>query len=143
MSEQTIPQDLKSLLELVSSLSAENKALRTRVSFLESVLHERVEVTKKKGYQELKHFFDSQRAKVFQIFLDDAEFAATSGFAHEEIIREFTKKYPAIPTTNIPRRVRELVEQKRLWAAIDRASGKVVFRLKLEKVDSQKTDEKE
>jgi hypothetical protein len=138
--QTTASSDTKALLkiigdqnEVISDQNARIKALEKKKEFLESVLHERFEATKKRRYDELKGYFSSVRDKVFSVFLENGEYAATHGFTHEEIVAEFGKKYPAIPTTNIPRRVRELVEEKKIWAAPDPETGKAVFRLKLEK----------
>lgn len=138
MAEQaTASSDTKALLEVISDLTARNKALEKNKEFLENILHERVEITRKRSYAERKGYFDNMRDKVFSVFLENGEYAATHGFTHEEIVEEFAKKYPAIPTTNIPRRVRELVEEKKIWSALDPETGKAVFRLKLD----QKTEE--
>jgi len=141
--QTTTPADLKSLLktindqtEIIRELTARNKALETRKEFLENILNERIKVTVRKRYNELKHYFDDVRGKALHIFLENPELSATHGYTHREFVDEFHKRYPAISVENIPRRVRELVQQKKLWVTSEPKRG-IVFRLKLEKSEEK------
>jgi len=129
---EAVQYDLKGLMDIMQDLKAQRDALKKRVEFLEERLTQRYEETRK-DFQRLQPYLENMRAKILQVFV---ELPPTIELCHEEIIEEFKAKYPMLSTANVPRRVRELVEQGKLWSHKDE-KGVVRFSLKLkeEKID--------
>jgi hypothetical protein len=128
LEEQTTlkPQQLGTVLDELSDLRARNRALETKVKFLEERLQQRYERTVK-NYQELLPRIESIRAKVLQIFL---EFPPATGLCHFEIAEEFKLRFPMIKTVDLPRRTRELCQQNKLYSRSEE-DGRTKFYLKL------------
>jgi len=120
-------QDLGVLLELVSDLRKQLEARQRRIDHLEFVLAERFKQTENR-YRELQGYFETVRGMVMKIFLENG---AGLGLDYDDIVAEFQRRFPKVSVTNLQRRIRELVQQGRLWTCPDRESGKQRFYLKL------------
>jgi Mg/Co/Ni transporter MgtE len=110
----------------LEDLRAKCKAQERRIEFLESFLTQRLETTKS-NYDKLKPYFESQKAKVMELFF--AKFPCRLDY--DQIIEQFRARHPQIPVTNLPRRVKELVSEQRLVSSYDQERKKVVFRLQV------------
>jgi len=130
-------QDQFMPLSELEDLRARNKALQRKIAFLEDRLSQR-QVETQKDYERLKPYFDSIKDKIMQIFLNDVP--VTDGLSHGELQQRFSEKYPDVSITDLPRRVRELVNDDRLWRAED-PDGMAKFFLKL-KGETKKTCKK-
>jgi hypothetical protein len=130
MSEAISQQDFHTLLETLRDLRGQNEALKKRVAFLEMILEQRVELTQS-TYRERKDHFNQMQELVFKLFLQ----APGQPFSYVEIQEEWRRAYPhmASSAVNVPRRVRELVQLRKLWQNIDKSDGLARFWLKLEK----------
>jgi hypothetical protein len=117
------PQDVNEL----ENLRALNAALTKRVAFLEWRLSQR-EVATKKDFSTLKPWIDSVKLKILAIF--NEEIPVTQGLTYPEIQNLYAQKYPRSSTTDVPRRVRDLVNDGKLWRCDDE-DGTVRFYLKL------------
>jgi len=100
---------------IVEDCRRQNEALKRRVSFLEWRLEQRNEETTK-DFHAMQPFFESMKAKILLIFHD---LPLSMGLSHQEIQDQFAKLYPMIDITNVPRRVRELVNEGKLWTFPD------------------------
>lgn len=125
---QTTPQtDLIDRLQFkLNDEKARVRYLRDRIAFLESRLQQRTEKTVS-HYQKLQPYLKSMRDKAFSIFL---ELPYDVGLLYEEFLIEFEKKYPDLPVKNLPRRLRELAVEGKLWSKQD-IDGKARFYLRL------------
>jgi hypothetical protein len=112
-----------------------NSCLHRRIEFLEFVLKQRLQQTRNK-YSDLKPYFETLQREALKIFLD---LPAGTGLTYEEIYQEFHEKYPKVNTVFLYRRIRELVEDKKLWTSPDVESGKLRFYLILEKSEGEKS----
>ena len=119
--------ELAGLLHIIKRLEKENAAKAKRIAFLERRLAQRFESTRQDYLSKLK-FFESMQQKILQLFLEDVP--AGVGLSHWEITREFERKFPAIRSTNVDRRVQELAKAGKLWACKD-DDGTVRFYLRL------------
>lgn len=126
--EQTTRQTqyIDRLLARIDDMKARILALKAKIAFLEKRLEQREQKTIS-HYQRVQPYLKSMREKVFAIFLEQPY---NLGLTYEEVIAEFKKRYPDIPTKNLPRRTRELCEQGKLWTR-QNSDGKVRFFLKL------------
>jgi hypothetical protein len=127
---EAVGYDLKGLMNIMQDLKAQRDALQKRVAWLEERLEQRHEETRK-DFERMQPYLENMRAKIRQIFLD---LPPTVGLTHQEIQDEFHDRYPMVSITNVPRRVRELVEQGDLWSKTD-DEGTVRFYLKLKEVE--------
>jgi len=112
-------------LEL-EDLRARNKALEKKVQFFESLLSQKLEATRR-SYAEMKPYFDSQKKQIMELFFENFP----QRLSHQDIIDQFSARYPAVSTANLGRRVRELCEDKRLCSYYDQGRELTVFFLKL------------
>jgi hypothetical protein len=127
-------EDLTGLLRLVDDLQRANEAQRKRIVFLEKRLAQRFESTRQDYRSKLK-FFESIQQRILQLFIEDVP--PSIGFTHWQIKEEFERKFPAIRSTNVDRRVQELAKAGKLWASKDN-DGTVRFYLRL--VESSRSD---
>lgn len=111
--------------ELVD-LWRENAALHHRITFLEQRLQQRSTATIK-DYQKLRKYFDVMKGRILDIFVD---LPITMGLSHPEISEAFRERYPAIHSVDLPRRVRELVQDNLLWSREEDGVAKFYLRLK-------------
>lgn len=121
------------LLEIIADQRKQLEVKQKRIEHLEFALAERMRVTRNR-YAELKPYFETLQKEVLKIFL---ELPAGTGLTYQEIYQEFHEKYPAVNTVNLLRRIRELVEQKKLWTSPDPDSGKIRFYLSLDKTEEK------
>lgn len=112
---------------LIDKLLGQRDHLKAQVRFLRARLEQKYEKTVS-HYNKLLLHFKNQRDKEFKIFL---ELPYDTGLLHEEIRREYEKRYPNENTKDLPRRTRENVELGRLWAKQEPNSSKVRFYLRL------------
>jgi len=119
-------QDVDRLLGIIDDQKQQIQALRIRIAFLEKRMEQR-EVATVNFYQEKKIYFPEMQRKVMQIFLG---LPATVGLTYPEILDEWKRKFPRVNYKNVPRRVRELVNQGKLWSNPD-PDGTARFYLKL------------
>ena len=134
--EQTTTQTqyIDMLLGKLDDEKARVRTLRLKIVFLEDRLLQREQKTVS-HYRQALPYLKGMRDKIFKIFL---EIPANMGLTHEEIIEEFSKRYPNVNTKNIPRRTRELVsDEKKLWSKQDE-DGTVRFYLKLKPLKGDK-----
>lgn len=126
--ERVDTANVNTLIETIADLRAQNMALKKRVQFLEMVLEERTILTEK-TYSERKEHFNQMQRLVFELFLQ----APGQSFSYVEIQEEWRRVYPHLASSaiNVPRRVRELVQAKKLWQNIG-DDGLARFWLKLE-----------
>jgi hypothetical protein len=103
------------------------EAQRKRIAFLERRLQQRFESTRQDYLSRIK-YFESMQQRILQLFLEDVP--AGVGLSHREIQEEFARKFPAIKSTNVDRRVQELAKAGKLWAHKD-DDGTVRFYLRL------------
>lgn len=130
--------ELAGLLHIIEDQRKEIEALRRRKEFLERRLEQRYESTVQNYSSRIKHF-ESMQERVLQLFLEDIP--ANVGLTHEDIKREFSRKFPRIPTSNLDRRVQELAKAGKLWRLKD--DGTVRFYLHLvDAPQSEKPKEK-
>lgn len=108
-------------------LKAENRYLRAKVVTLEERLEQRKQKTVS-HYDRIQPWLQTMRDNIFQIFL---QLPSSRGLLHEEIIERFEERYPAVNSKNVPRRVRELCDEGKLWSRQDPDCRKVRFYLKL------------
>jgi hypothetical protein len=136
MEEQTTrlgdKTELQGLLDIISDQRQQLEMKQKRVEYLEFVLAERMKATRNR-YAELKPYFETLQKEVLKIFLE----LPAAGLTYQEIYQEFHQKYPNVNTVNLLRRIRELVEQKKLWTSPDPVSGKIRFYLKLDKTEEK------
>jgi hypothetical protein len=127
--EQVTPSDLHTLLETLRDVTAQRDALKKRVQFLETVLQQKIVLTEK-SYAERKLHFNQMQRLVYELFLKNPGIPFTYAQAQEE----WTKDFPHLKAsaTNVGRRIRELVQAKRLWQNIRESDGIAQFWLKLE-----------
>jgi phage terminase Nu1 subunit (DNA packaging protein) len=62
-------------------------------------------------------YFESMQEKILQLFLEDVP--TSTGLTHWQIREEFERKFPAIRSSNVDRRVQELARAGKLWAHKD------------------------
>ena len=105
-----------SQIDALQDLKARNKALEKKVALLTWRLEQRERATKK-DFEALKPYFESIRLRILTIFQE--EIPVTQGLTHPELQSIFAEKYPNAKITDIPRRVRELVDEKKLWRRDD------------------------
>ena len=98
--------------EQLDDLRARVKAQKIRIDTLEERMLQRTKATVI-DYQSLKAHFDSMHSKIIAIFLEDIDL--TDGLTYAEIQKYFSRKYPMISATNVPRSVVELVKDKKLY----------------------------
>jgi hypothetical protein len=115
------------LLRLVDDLQKANIAKDKRIAFLEKRLAQRFESTRQDYLSKLK-YFESMQQKILQLFLEDVP--PSVGLTHWQIREEFERKFPAIRSSNVDRRVQELAKAGKLWAHKD-DDGTVRFYLQL------------
>lgn len=127
MQTTTQTEYIDKLLGKLDDEKARVRTLRLKIIFLEERLEQREQKTVS-HYNKILPQLKGMRDKIFKIFL---EIPAQLSLTHQEIIQEFSKRYPMINTKNIPRRVRELVEEGKLWSKQDPDSNKARFYLKL------------
>jgi len=127
--EQVTPSDLHTLLETLKDVTTQRDALRRRVQFLETVLQQKIVLTEK-SYAERKEHFNQMQRLVYELFLKNPGMP----FTYVQAMEEWRKVYPHMETSavNVPRRIRELVQAKRLWQNIRESDGIAQFWLKLE-----------
>lgn len=120
--------NLNTLIETIADLRAQNAALKKRIEFLEMVLQQRVELTQK-SYQERRAKFNQMQELVLTLFMQNPG----QSFSYTEAQEEWLRMYPNLKTSaiNVPRRIRELVQAKRLWSNIG-DDGLARFWLQLE-----------
>ena len=104
--------------------------MEKRIEFLTWRLEQRERATKK-DFEALKPYFESIKVKILAIFQE--EIPVTTGLTHLEIQTIFAEKYPLIKTTDLSRRVRELVSENRLWR-FDDENGTARFYLTLKEI---------
>jgi len=127
---------LAAQIDELQDLQAKITALKRRIQFLEWRLKQREETTRK-DFALLKPYFESMRQKIMEIFYE--EIPVTQGLSHPEIQEFYAKRHPGSSTTDCPRRVRELVDQDKLWRFDDR-DGTARFYLKLKEAPEEKKD---
>ena len=135
-SEATAEQPLRNLEALLAELQdlrARNKALERRVKHLEFILAQRSKITKNR-YRELQKHFESMKAKIMKIFLENIG----CGLSYSQIYQQFRLRYPYIPCQNLNRRIRELTAEEKLWTTPDPISGRQRFFLKLDLLNNSK-----
>jgi len=110
----------------IEDLRRRLEAKDRKIAYLESFLNQKLETTRK-NYQDLKPYFDSQKDKIMQLFFKNFP----CRLDYDQIIELFQKKHPQIPVTNLPRRIKEMVQEQRLVSSYDQERGKVIFHLKL------------
>jgi hypothetical protein len=120
--------ELAGLLCVIDRLEKENAAKGKRIAFLERRLEQRFESTRQDYLSKLK-YFESMQQKILQLFLEDVP--PSTGLTHWQIREEFERKFPAIQSSNVDRRVQELTKAGKLWAHKD-DDGTVRFYLRLE-----------
>jgi hypothetical protein len=120
----------------IEDLKRRLEAQDRRIKFLESLLAERFEVIKK-NYTDLQPYFNSMKDKIMQLFFEDYFQRLT----YEEIIELFQKKHPRISVSNLPRRVKELCEEKRLISCYDQERKRTIFHLRLMPLDDKMNGE--
>jgi hypothetical protein len=99
------------LIEQLKQKDALINAQKRRIEFLEGRLAQRAEVTKK-DFSKLQPYIESMQKRILQMF---HSLNPEIGLTMPELQEEFSLRFPNISITNVPRRVFELVEQKRLW----------------------------
>ena len=118
--------ELESLLRLV-------EAQRRRIEFLERRLEQRFESTRQDYASKIK-YFESIQKMVLQLFLEDVPVGV--GLSMPEILKEFERKFPAVKSAFVGRRVQELAAAGKLWRSKD-DGGTVRFYLRLVDVGVQ------
>jgi len=116
----------RQLLEQIEDLKRKLEGKDRKIAYLENLLSERLEITKK-SYEDLKPYFEGMKAKLMDLFFEDH----LRRYTYEEIIEKFRARYPTIPTTHLPRRLKEMVQEQKLVSFYDQERGRVVFHLKL------------
>jgi hypothetical protein len=111
---------------IINDLIMQRETWKKKAEFYEARLQQRYEKTIH-DYQKILPYLEHMRQKVLKIFMD---LPPAVGWTHEEIQERFKEEYPMLCITNVPRRVRELVEQNKLWSQKDE-KGDVRFYLKL------------
>lgn len=121
-------QDLHTILETLKDERAKNEALKKRIAFLELILQQRTVLTEK-TYSERKERFNQMQRLVYELFLANPG----QSFTYVQAQEEWLGMYPNLKTSaiNVPRRIRELVQAKKLWQNIG-DDGLARFWLKLE-----------
>ena len=121
-------QDLHTILETLKDERAKNEALKKRVAFLESVLEQRIVLTQK-NYNERREKFNQMQELVFKLFLANPGIP----FTYVELEKLWEDSYPNLQNSkiNVGRRVRELVQLKKVWQNL-RSDGIAQFWLKLD-----------
>lgn len=119
--------DLAGLLHVIEDLQRANAAKDKRIAFLEKRLEQRFESTVQ-DYRSKVKFFESMQERILQLFLE--EVPPSTGLTHWQIREEFERKFPAIKSANVDRRVQELAKAGKLWAHKD-VDGTVRFYLRL------------
>lgn len=127
--EQVTPSDLHTLLETLKDVIAQRDALKKRVQFLEMVLQQKIVLTEK-SYADRKQHFNQMQNLVYQLFLKNPGIP----FTYVQMQDEWKRAYPHLETSavNMPRRIRELVQAKRLWQNIREGDGIAQFWLSLD-----------
>jgi len=125
-------------LDEMVDLKARNKALARQVEFLTRQvefltwrLEQRERITQK-DFEALQRHFENIKTKILTIF--HTEISVTQGLTHPELQSIFAQKY-SDSVTDLPRRVRELVEEKKLWRRDD-DNGTARFYLTLKENDT-------
>ena len=116
----------RQLREQIEDLKRKLESKDRKIAYLTSFLSERLETTKS-NYEKLKPYFDGMKNKLMDLFFEDH----LRRYTYEEIIEKFRARYPTIPTTHLPRRLKEMVQQQKLVSFYDQERGRVVFHLKL------------
>jgi hypothetical protein len=119
--------ELAGLLHLIKDLQRVNEAQRRRIEFLERRLEQRFVDTRQDYVSRIK-YFEGMQQRVLQLFLEDV--SAGVGLSMPEVLEEWARKFPAIKSANVDRRVQELARAGRLWKCKD-DDGIVRFYLKL------------
>ena len=135
MAQNTIPQNindsflgelLKSKEDLIQSQKGELEFLRKKckaqeltidtkegtIEKLRCRLEQRIRVTKVDYSSKIK-YFESLQEKIIQVFLEDV--APEHGLTNPELQKHFARRFPAISTTYLPRRVCELQTDGKLY----------------------------
>jgi len=126
---QVTPSDVHTLLETLRDVTAQRDALKKRVQFLETVLQQKIVLTSQ-SYVERKEHFNQMQRLVYELFLKNPGIP----FTYVQMQEEWRRAFPNLETSavNVPRRIRELVQAKRLWQNIRESDGIAQFWLALE-----------
>lgn len=133
--KSTQVQYIDELLAVIDDKKALIQGLRLRIVFLEQRLEQRHEKTVS-HYDRVMRYAKNMREMEMKIFL---ELPPNVGLLHEEIRELFEKRYPNVPTKNLPRRTRENVVEGKLWSKQD-PDGKARFYLKLKDLQMVKVE---
>ena len=126
VAQETTSQNTRQDLEKDQRL----EALRKRIRYLEFILAEKGRKFISR-YNEKKPFFQGQKNMVLRIFFVDP----LRGLKYRDILEEWKARDPSAPTKNLPRRIRELVNQGFLWSDYNEI-GEAIFYLKLSRLVS-------
>lgn len=102
------------------------KFLKSRITFLELRLRQRIEVTENKFRLHEKDFTQVE-SLCLSIFRANPE----RRFTYEDFQTEYKKKYPTLPGANVPRRIRQLFHDGCLIREPCPETGKQTYCLKL------------
>jgi len=108
----------------VQDLKRKIEAQEKRIAELEALLSVRFEKTKT-DYQRLKPFFDSQKNRVMQLFYDNFP----CRLSYDQIVELYRQRHPQGSTVHLARRIKEMVQEKRLVSSYDPQTKRVVFHL--------------
>lgn len=124
----SLPDQIEDLRLRLEAKEKTIRYLRGRITFLEWRLSQRLEITVN-DYAKLSPYLEKMKGQIMKIFL---ELSPDQGLNYEEIMTEFRNRYPDFQTKNVPRRVRELVNEGKLWVSIDPdRKARVYLKLKI------------
>jgi hypothetical protein len=133
MVESLEKTNINTLIETIADLRAQNTALKKRIQFLETILAQRVVLTEK-SFQERKEHFNAMQELALKIFRQ----SPGHGFSYNELQEEWKRQYPhlASSSVNVGRRVRELVQARKVWQNLgDDGLARFYLRLEEEKLE--------
>ena len=125
VSDSFLSELLKSKDELIVSQKEELEFLRKKCKAQETTidskessieklrcrLEQRIKITKSDYASQIK-YFESLQEKIIQVFLEDSP---EGGLTNPEIQKYFSRRFPAISVTYLPRRVCELQKAGKLY----------------------------